>query len=301
MAYKSKKKSPKKMKMGGDYLEPNKELNFGGMKKGKYQAAGARERIPKVYLTPESKADPKKAPDYRRTTSGTAGTGRPLKSGTKGTPVKSSGTAAGPSMAEKVAAENALKSGPGARERKQNTPQGTGKGREGKSGSTVAKVAPRPQPKRAEKLAIRGPKKAERDDKTERTIKKSNMSTVKVKAPSKIKSSTPSPTLKTKEAPKSKKEARINKRAERVTARKAKAEAPTRLERKEARIDRRTDRVLKRKDKKAGIKAAKARLKAARRLEPGGLKPVPSDNKGLPNLPKKVRNKMGYLKRGGKR
>ena len=29
------------------------------------------------------------------------------------------------------------------------------------------------------------------------------------------------------------------------------------------------------------------------------LKPIPADNKGLPNLPKPVRNKMGYMKDGG--
>tara|TARA_R100000995_G_scaffold7260_1_gene3234 strand:- start:5507 stop:5881 length:375 start_codon:yes stop_codon:yes gene_type:complete len=29
------------------------------------------------------------------------------------------------------------------------------------------------------------------------------------------------------------------------------------------------------------------------------LKPIPADNKGLPNLPKSVRNKMGYMKKGG--
>lgn len=29
------------------------------------------------------------------------------------------------------------------------------------------------------------------------------------------------------------------------------------------------------------------------------LKPIPADNKGLPNLPKTVRNKMGYMKMGG--
>jgi hypothetical protein len=29
------------------------------------------------------------------------------------------------------------------------------------------------------------------------------------------------------------------------------------------------------------------------------LKPVPAGNKGLPKLPKEVRNKMGFLKDGG--
>ena len=32
----------------------------------------------------------------------------------------------------------------------------------------------------------------------------------------------------------------------------------------------------------------------------GTLKPIPADNKGLPKLPKKVRNKMGFMKKGGR-
>ena len=37
------------------------------------------------------------------------------------------------------------------------------------------------------------------------------------------------------------------------------------------------------------------------KMNQGGmaLKPVPADNKGLPNLPTSVRNKMGYMKDGG--
>ena len=38
------------------------------------------------------------------------------------------------------------------------------------------------------------------------------------------------------------------------------------------------------------------------RFRSGGmnnLKPVPAGNKGLPNLPTAVRNKMGYRKKGG--
>ena len=29
------------------------------------------------------------------------------------------------------------------------------------------------------------------------------------------------------------------------------------------------------------------------------LKPIPADNKGLPNLPQDVRNKMGFMQKGG--
>ena len=30
------------------------------------------------------------------------------------------------------------------------------------------------------------------------------------------------------------------------------------------------------------------------------LKPIPTKNKGLPKLPKAVRNKMGFMKKGGR-
>ena len=33
----------------------------------------------------------------------------------------------------------------------------------------------------------------------------------------------------------------------------------------------------------------------------GSMKPVPSDNKGLAKLPAEVRNKMGYMKKGGEK
>jgi hypothetical protein len=49
--------------------------------------------------------------------------------------------------------------------------------------------------------------------------------------------------------------------------------------------------------KKMGGKYKGAKKKAA-----GGemsLKPIPSENKGLPKLPKKVRNKMGFMQAGG--
>ena len=49
--------------------------------------------------------------------------------------------------------------------------------------------------------------------------------------------------------------------------------------------------------KKMGGKYKGAKKKAA-----GGkmsLKPIPADNKGLPKLPKKVRNKMGFMQAGG--
>ena len=44
------------------------------------------------------------------------------------------------------------------------------------------------------------------------------------------------------------------------------------------------------------------KYKGAKKAEGGemkGLKPIPAANKGLPKLPKKVRNKMGFMRDGG--
>ena len=44
------------------------------------------------------------------------------------------------------------------------------------------------------------------------------------------------------------------------------------------------------------------KYKGAKKKATGGemsLKPIPAENKGLPKLPKKVRNKMGFMKTGG--
>ena len=49
--------------------------------------------------------------------------------------------------------------------------------------------------------------------------------------------------------------------------------------------------------KKMGCK-----YKGAKKKAEGGemsLKPIPAENKGLPKLPKKVRNKMGFMRNGG--
>jgi hypothetical protein len=44
------------------------------------------------------------------------------------------------------------------------------------------------------------------------------------------------------------------------------------------------------------------KYKGAKKKATGGemsLKPIPAENKGLPKLPKKVRNKMGFMQAGG--
>ena len=44
-----------------------------------------------------------------------------------------------------------------------------------------------------------------------------------------------------------------------------------------------------------GNKPSRTRFK----MGGGNLKPIPADNKDLPNLPETVRNNMGYRKKGG--
>ena len=54
-------------------------------------------------------------------------------------------------------------------------------------------------------------------------------------------------------------------------------------------------------NKKFSMETAKANEKAIKQIKKamGGLKDIPPENKGLPKLPKEVRNKMGFKKKGG--
>ena len=57
------------------------------------------------------------------------------------------------------------------------------------------------------------------------------------------------------------------------------------------------------KSKKASEMKAAPSKKASEQQIPEknkGLKPIPPENKGLKKLPRRVRNKMGYMKDGGK-
>jgi hypothetical protein len=51
--------------------------------------------------------------------------------------------------------------------------------------------------------------------------------------------------------------------------------------------------------KRMGGKYKGAKKAMGGSVESKDLKPIPSDNKGLPKLPKKVRNKMGFMREGG--
>ncbi len=58
---------------------------------------------------------------------------------------------------------------------------------------------------------------------------------------------------------------------------------------------------MKKRMKRGGsVKKRMKKKKRVKKNEGGSLKAVPAGNKGLKKLPKKVRNKMGFMKRGGK-
>ena len=48
-----------------------------------------------------------------------------------------------------------------------------------------------------------------------------------------------------------------------------------------------------------GMAGGKKHMYAAGGSVTDNLKPIPPSNKGLPNLPKEVRNRMGYMRKGG--
>ena len=51
--------------------------------------------------------------------------------------------------------------------------------------------------------------------------------------------------------------------------------------------------------KKRGGKYKGAKKAVGGEVNNKNLKPIPADNKGLPKLPKRVRNKMGFMRNGG--
>ena len=59
--------------------------------------------------------------------------------------------------------------------------------------------------------------------------------------------------------------------------------------------------IKKGKDKMSygGMAGGKKHMYAAGGSVTDNLKPIPPSNKGLPNLPKEVRNRMGYMRKGG--
>lgn len=132
----------KKMYKKGSFLEPGKEIKFGGVKKmqsgdvreGRVASPAGRRRDP-INDTSRGATSAEVAARKKKesgTTSGIKGVGRPTNMGTTGET-----QAQRQARQAKEAADRR-----GSREQKQNTPQGTGAGRTGKSGSTAKPAGP---------------------------------------------------------------------------------------------------------------------------------------------------------------
>lgn len=314
----------KKRGMKSNFIEPNKELKFGG-KPMKYGPGGEKKAGDKTYsravAIPEGftsnykgevfDADGKKvgrkvagsSPKYlpnERNAGSLPQQSADFINRSRGTR-KSDQAAMDKSNAEmaaeadkrmaKLAEEKAAKNSP--RAKAQNTPQGSSaKDKQGNVTTSQTRQA-------SGSNAGNAPKSTPRPARMQEAAKGKTVKSVQgsgAKAELQTRSSAPKQAETQASAPTSKRASRINRRTEKVEARKS---TPSRMDKKADRINKRADRVEKRKAKKSEVSAAKARLKAARRLQDGGLKTPSEDQKGLKKLPTSVRNKMGYKKYGG--
>ena len=321
----------KKMGMKSSFVEPNKELKFGG-KPMKYGPGGEKKAGDKTYTKavaiPEgftsnykgevfdadgkkvgrkvAGSSPKYVPNERNAGSlsqqaadyinRSRGTRSPYKSPKRDQAEMDKSNAEMASEADKrmakLAEEKAAKNSP--RAKAQNTPQGSSaKDKQGNVTTSQTRQA-------SGSGAGNAPKSTPRPARMQEAAKGKTAKSVQgsgAKAELQTRSSAPKQAAaETKSEPTSKRASRINRRTEKVEARKS---TPSRMDRKADRINKRADRVESRKAKKSEVSAAKARLKAARRLQDGGLKTPSADQKGLKKLPTSVRNKMGYKKYGG--
>ena len=341
----------KRMYKKGSFLEPSKELKFGGMK---YQAG----------KPPVTKADPKKAPDYRMTpdkttqiggeamarrgmsreekqnmqqgssaktqranlkprtesrpaatTSGIAGSkapGRPLNQGTKGTPVKKSPAPAEKSTATKKAGEKGTYAY--AKKRNPNLDKLIAERKKYDKGSAEYKriqmqindayYGTGALRKPMEKASIPAPKPIAR--KTNTSSKKSpQASKAAAKTTPKQTPSGGSGMGAVQREAALKNEINSAKPVDRRTsASSAKSSSSTSVADLKSQIKdaRKANRQGRKNNRQAGkISRLEERLAKLqnKKMEPGGLKPAP--NRGAASLPKKVRNKMGFMKRGGRR
>jgi hypothetical protein len=296
-----KKKPSNKMQMGGNFIEPDKELKFGGSKM--YQTGGGMGSAGKQanYGSRNKAAEAKNKADNDLLTVSEKLTLSYEEKQKKIAERKGTGKVSVTPIQRSTARSEAARQLRDKKAKNKEAAEFYTRGQVGtpkKSTSNTATNKPKPkaaptalQSKSAPKassdnrpgLATATPKKMEK-----RSAPDSNDS-----RPGLAKSTTKNVA---QSAPTSKKASRIDSRAEKVTDRKSKDRMAT----KAARINKRADRVEARKEKKSEVTAAKARLKAARRLQTGGLKTPSEDQKGLKKLPTAVRNKMGYKKSGGK-
>tara|TARA_R100000544_G_C2227459_1_gene61890 strand:- start:8560 stop:10134 length:1575 start_codon:yes stop_codon:yes gene_type:complete len=306
----------KNMKSG--YMEPSKEVKFGGPSKQKMAAGGIKK-------TTKNGKPALKLPNGQVVTEGGPGYAGALK---------------------KYNQDNPAKEAPSAREKKQNTPQGTGANRTGKSGSDAVSKdvnlkldelsnAPGPakkstyadakkkDPKLDSYIKMRnssekgspehtsaqnkinaaygrGPQRKVAPMKTVKALKAKPIDSGRKSPELQIKKSTPAPKPKSTPKPNTGAgsgmggvQAEKNKIADLKSTPAPSATPDRRAKRKGRKADRKT--------KREAIKDAKGNLKAARKMTAGGMKTPSADQKGLQKLPTSVRNKMGYKRAGGKK
>lgn len=325
-----KKMSSKKMQMGGNFIEPDKELKFGGLKKYKQggeedELAEASKEIYQSMTWSDAKelgktkqwlaANPEKAKKIKEESNKSFAADADARAaqravanrGNKGTDkIRSTSEKA---VTSNTAARAAERRGP-SREEKQNTPQGTSQNNNAKGSVSKPKAAPTAAP--AKKPAASTPPKA-----APAPLNRVQAKSVPMKTSAQIEASKPKPASATKVmlsgmskagTTKGKGEAearfagatRATKSATGASGSNQMKSKPASVSKRADRINKRADRIESKKNKKAAVSEAKARLKAARRLQTGGLKTPSEDQKGLKKLPTAVRNKMGYKKSGGK-
>ena len=332
MRYKMKaggKKMPgKKMQMGGNFIEPDKELKFGGLKKYKQggeedELAEASKEIYQSMTWSDAKefgktkqwmaANPEKAKKIKEESNKSFAADADARAaqravanrGNKGTDkIRSTSEKA---VTSNTAARAAERRGP-SREAKQNTSQGTSQNNNAKGQAPASKPATTP----AKKPAASTPPKA-----APASMSRVQVKSVPMKTSAQIETSRPKPASATKVMLSGMSKAGTTKGKGEAEARFAGAtkatksatgasgsnqmkSKPASVSKRADRINKKADRIESKKTKKAAVSEAKARLKAARRLQTGGLKTPSEDQKGLKKLPTAVRNKMGYKKSGGK-
>ena len=298
----------KRMYKKGSFLEPNKELTFGGMKKGKYQAAGpvarqmeeakkakaAAERIKSEEATKTAAA--KRGPsrqEKQNTPQGTGGGAKPqvgskLKelsnaSGPKPTPASTGpkpGTYAyakkrNPNLDKLIAERKKYAKGSEDYNRVQNQinkAYDTGSMRK-----EISKVAPKAAPKNTAKPTLQKPAA-----KKPAAPKPTPKPAAKKPTPTKTPSGGSGMGAVAKESA-LKKELQSAKPADRRTP----SKNAQKIANKNARRNKRMGKMQERMDKLKG------------KMQAGGLKDPKPEQTGLKKLPTAVRNKMGYKMFGG--
>ena len=302
-------------------MEPYKMLTFGGMKKGKYEAAGpvarqmeeakkakaAAERIEAEEATKAAAA--KRGPsrqEKQNTPQGTGGGAKPqvgskLKelSNAPGPKPASTGPKPGtyayakkrnPNLDKLIAERKKYAKGTEDYNRVQN--QINRAYDKGPMRKDISKVAPKAPPKNTAKPTIQKPassKPAPKPAAKKSTPKQtpsggSGMGAVQKEAALKNEINSAKPVDRRTSAPASSSSTSVaDLKSQIKDARKA-SKGQGQANRQAAKISRLEKRLAKLQGKK---------------MEPGGLKPAP--NKGAASLPKTVRNKMGFMKRGGQR